>query len=240
MWSFSFSWITLHAFLLFHFSNANQLNAIPRSCIDHLRVGAKTNGFYSVAGENGETLSVYCDFESEPGSAWTLVISWSLENKNLPAFQSQPLTENVPVNEKTPNWVAYRLSKANMAILKSKSTHWRATCSFNTVKVDYRDYVRGSFKDLDITTYLGDGVCKKIEYINIRGNVGYQTTVDFWQKKNLYIITIDSSIKGCQFDARPGVVPSEDNFGYYHTINRKFRCSQYSDSTTQYWFGGYL
>jgi len=30
---------------------------------------------------------VYCDMETEPGAAWTLVVSWSLENKGFSNFR---------------------------------------------------------------------------------------------------------------------------------------------------------
>ena len=225
---------------LIHYSTGYKIKPIPKSCLDHLRSGSQTNGYYTVAAQDGGTLTVYCDFESEPGSAWTLIMSWSLQNKNLPAFKSEPLTGNVPVNEKSPNWNIYRLSKNAMGFFKAQSSHWRATCSFNKVKFDYRDYVRGNLKDFDVTTYLGRGQCKKIEYINIRGHVGYQTTVPFWQSGRNNILHIDSESKLCHFDGRPGAVHSEDNFGLYLFINPKFRCTANPNATTQYWFGGYL
>ena len=65
--------------------------------------------------------------------AWTLVMSWSLENKNLPSFKSQPITANEPVNENNPNLDIYRLTLANTRTLRALSTHWRATCSFKNI-----------------------------------------------------------------------------------------------------------
>ncbi|XP_065062780.1 uncharacterized protein LOC135689471 [Rhopilema esculentum] len=221
---------------------AVHVKAIPRSCLDHLRAGTTTNGYYSIAGPNGESIPIYCDFTSEPGTAWTMVLSWALKNNNLVAFQSTPFSVDAPVNERTPNWVAYRLSKAQMISIKAHSTHWRATCSFNTYGIDFTDYVRTNFKSLDVMTYLGDGLCKKVEYINIRGHAAYQKTARFWQVLNTYILVIDSYYSDdiCQFGAKQGAATSEDNFGYYGTINKNFRCTAGPESTTQYWFGGYL
>ena len=240
-------WLIASACLVFQlcFAQENHANLriikrFPNTCLNYMMAGVRANGYYSVAGQNGETITVYCDFTSEPGSAWTLVMSWSLANKNLPAFQSQPLTENVPVNEKSPNWVAYRLSNQQMTFMKSKSTHWRATCSFPKFNFDYLDYMRGNFKDFDITTLLGHQQCKNVEYINIRGHAGYHQTVAFWQVRNAYLLHTDSSIRACQFDATSGATPSEDNFGYYGTIDSKFRCTSDLSATTQYWFGGYV
>ena len=239
MWSFALFWTILQLYVS-HDATGYQIKPIPKSCLDHFRSGSQTNGYYTVAAQDGATLTVYCDFESEPGSAWTLIMSWSLQNKNLPAFKSEPLTGNVPVNEKSPNWNIYRLSKNAMGFFKAQSSHWRATCSFNKVKFDYRDYVRGNLKYFDVTTYLGEGQCKMIEYINIRGHVGYQTTVPFWQMKNLYMLHTDSSYTTCGYGGASGAVSSEDNFGYHVTINPKFRCTADPNATTQYWFGGYL
>ena len=128
-----------------------------------------------------------------------------------------------------------------MQALKRHTTHWRATCSFPVYKVDYRDYLRGSFKDLDITTFLGYGVCKKVEFINIRGNVGVHLTVPFWQDvgQKVNFCTDSTSMRSCSFDATRGAVPSEDNFGSYYTQNKNFRCTANPSATTQYWFGGY-
>ena len=238
MWSFALGWAILQVYLS-HDATGYKIKAFPKSCLDHLKSGIQENGYYTVADQDGGTLTVYCDFQSEPGSAWTLIMSWSLQNKHLPAFKSDPLSENVPVNEKSPNWAIYRLSKNALSFIKHQSSHWRATCSFNRVKFDYRDYVRGNLKDFDVITYLDEGQCKKIEYINIRGHVGYQTTVPFFQTKNLMLHT-DSSYKTCGYGGAPGAVSSEDNFGYYYTINPKFRCTADPNATTQYWFGGYL
>ena len=221
-------------------ANGQPFQAPNQSCLDHLKSGTTKNGYYSIIDQSGASLTVYCDFESEPGSAWTLVMSWSLQNKDLPAFKSTTLTENALVNEKTPNWNAYRQSKNVMSFLKSQSSHWRATCSFNKVKFDYRDYVRGSFKDFDITAFLGPNQCKKVEYIDVRGDIGYQTTVAFWQVKNLYLLHTDSSSRNCLYKGASGGVPSEDNFGYYGTTNKKFKCTSDPSATTQYWFGGYI
>eukprot|EP00794_Sanderia_malayensis_P017726 gene17726-19498_t len=225
-----------------HSLDSGPTKAIPKSCLDHLKGGSHSNGIYIIAGPNGESVTVYCDLQSEPGSAWTLVLSWALKNKNLPAFNTQPLSINVPVNEQMPNWLAYRRSNAQMSFLQSQSTHWRATCSFPEFGVDYNDYVRGNFKDFDIIRFIGNLSCKKVEYISIRGHPASNQTAPFWQTKNVFFLHTDSSFNSCQYNgaARPGSVHSEDNFGHYIHVNPKFRCTSGPSATTQYWFGGYL
>ena len=239
MWTIALSWITLEVYLIYC-TDVHQAKVLPRSqsCLDYLRSGSHINGIYFVTAPSGTNIPVYCDFNSEPGSAWTLVMSWSLENNIAPAFKSHPLTQNAPVQSYRPNWIAYRVSKNVMTSVKSQSTHWRATCSFEKVTFDYRDYVRGSFKDFDITTYQGAGDCKKVEFINIRGIAGSHVTVPFWQLEHTYMLHTDSSHGGCQFNARAGAVSGEDNFGFYSTTNKMFRCTSDQSATTQYWFGG--
>ena len=121
--------------------------------------------------------------------------------------------------------------------IRSASTIWRATCSFPTYKSDiYRDYVRAQLKDVDILEYKLDGACRRVDYINIRGNKGWDITSALWQKD--FPFHIDSSRPFCKFNADNGVIADEDNFGFYGKINRAFRCTETDGSTTQYWFGG--
>ena len=166
-------------------------------------------------------------------------MSWANIDRALPSFRTVPLNGNAPVNENAQNWNLYRLSLARMRSLQAHSTHWRATCSYPAYGVDFRDYVRGNFKDFNVVDYSGSGQCKKVEYVNIRGHMRMHLTVRVWQTTS-YFWHIDSSSSGCQFDPRSGTVSSEDNFGYYGTINPKFRCNEGPDSTTQWWFGAHL
>ena len=226
--------------VLVYLANGYGNKVSRRSCLDHLRSGANVNGIYLVVGQNDVIFIVYCDFVSEPNSAWTLVMSWSLQNGNRSPFKSSPLAEDSPVQETRPNWAAYRLSKESMVYIKSKSSHWRSTCNFEKDGIDYRDYVRGNFTEFDVISFHGDGQCKKVEQIGIRGHAASQTTVGFWQSENTaYLLHTDSSYKGCKFDATEGAVPGENNFGYYATINNLFRCTADQVATTQYWFGGF-
>ena len=176
---------------------------------------------------------------SEPGSAWTLVMSYALKNKNVGQFGANgQMQNNLPVNEDSPNWNLYRMTLTQMNHLKSQSTHWRVTCSFPTHKVDYTDYVRANFTDFDIMTFRGFGICKKVEYINIRGHQCAQCTSTWWQDNEA--AHLDSTFTSCQFLPTQGSVSSEDNFGLYSYYNNKFRCSAGPPSTTNWWFGGYL
>ena len=148
---------------------------------------------------------------------------------------------NDPINENSPNcFFFYRLAADRMKSLRDVSTHWRATCSFEKYGINhYKDYVRGRFADADIFAFIGSGACLKTELVNIRGHTGIQKTARFWQVLSTFLLHIDSSLKGCQFDPTAGSVSSEDNSGFYDNVNLKFTCTMNADSTTQWWFGGY-
>lgn len=209
------------------------------SCMDLFKHGQRSDGYYQIVGADGEIWIVYCDFQSELGSIWTLVMSWSFQNKDGPAFSTISLEKDAPVNELSPNWGVYRMSKNQMIFLKEKSTHWRATCSYDKMDIDYVDYVRGNFVAFDITTFSGSGTCETVEYINVRGHIGHETAA-FWQPPGQLVHGDSSKPQGCKFDGTGGSKTSEDNFGYYLHTNPAFRCSSSPDATTQYWFGSYV
>ena len=126
-----------------------------------------------------------------------------------------------------------------MESIRKHTTLWRATCGFQKYKIDLRDYIRGKNSDFDIISLDAFQICKKIEYVNIRGHYASQTTVAFWQNENSMLHT-DSKTKFCNFDASAGAMLSEDNFGHYVNINPAFRCTENQDGTTQVWFGDYV
>ena len=124
-----------------------------------------------------------------------------------------------------------------MNSLRSLSKVWRATCSFPTYKSDItRDYVRARIQVVDILTYYGY-TCKMVEYINIRGHIGSNISVSFYQDHGGHFHTDAHVNLGCSFNPRQGSIYEEDNFGLYNHVNPAFRCTESPESTTQYWFG---
>ncbi|XP_078349847.1 uncharacterized protein LOC144634687 [Oculina patagonica] len=219
---------------------------IARSCLDYLQHGKFENGFYWLFDDQDKQYVAYCDLSSEPGAAWTLVMSWNREYKGLPQFQTKAFIQDAPINHNTPNWYIYRQTLARMKSLRSRSTYWRATCSFNIMKeINYRDYLRGKFSDFDIMSFLGHGRCFPVDYVNIRGHAaGSGTTARFWQAQDTFTLHTDSYHTGsCIFRPNAGAVSGhgEDNFGFYGTVNQKnFRCTMGDTQTTNWWFGGYM
>lgn len=215
----------------------------PLSCLDYSKKGYKSCGYYQIYDSQGRKFAAYCDMKSEPGAVWTLVISFALKNVDVNQFR-QPLQVNAPVNPNSPSWDLYRMSQSQLTHLKSQSTHWRATCNFPTYGIDYTDYVRANFQELDIMNFKGDGVCLKVEYVNIRGHQCAECTARWSHYVDGFPAHIDSFHvdAGCKLDASQGAVSvegGEDNFGFYYGINNKFRCTSDGNSTTNWWFGGY-
>ena len=146
------------------------------------------------------------------------------------------------VSSDSPNWQEYLIKPHFLVWLRDHSTHWRATCRYNTDGTVYTDYLRASFEDFDIVrvTRIFASSCEKYELINIRGNECANCTAGTWYLKAAFPLHIDSEYDlGCDFDGNQSgdVVGSEDNFGYYQAVNSKFRCTSSSEATTQFWFG---
>ena len=144
-----------------------------------------------------------------------------------------------------PNWQAYLVKRPYLLWLRNHSTHWRATCRYNTDGIVYTDYLRASLKDFDIIRDVPTviHVCRPYEYVNIRGNECVNCTARTWYKKGDYPLHIDSHYQyDCDFDGSrtDTAVYGEDNFGLYYnsSINPKFRCTSSENDTTQIWIGG--
>lgn len=209
----------------------------PRSCLDHIRAGSRYSGFYKIRDDEGHSFPVYCDLTSDATAVWTLFMSQRIPGRNI--YKAVPLYVDSPTSEDNPSWNLYRLSLPKMKQLRARSSHWRVTCGFEVDGVVYRDYVRAQIADLDPIDFKGVQICKRVEYINVRGHSCTDCDAAWWQDDR-QMLHYDSSRGGCRFDARSGAVSSEDNFGYYAVINPSFRCTPSSGSTTNYWFGSYL
>ena len=200
-----------------------------------------TSGLYKIRKSTGDLIQTYCDFMSEPGMVWTLVETFSLANNNL--VKSSPLTSNNPQNENSFDWNLFRLSLQTMNYIKGFSTHWRATCNFNTDGLKYRDYARAKLTSADITALLtaSSATCIMYERISVRGQGCQQCTGYFKQisSQHGFVDSYFTSKRSspCQFEASNGVVYNEDNFGKYDVQNRAHACSASDSSTTQWWMG---
>ena len=189
---------------------------------------------------------MFCDFSSTENTAWTLISSYALKNY-AKHFKGEPFYKPHSVNESSPNWEAYRLSKARMISIHSQSSQWRATCNYNTDGVLFTDYIQSTFDHVDPMTYKVHS-CQKVTYVNIRDSSCTDCTIMISQDDD-FLFGVASWYSQyeiqpkCDFVNSPGVKPHEGNFGFFlnkHNINPRHRCSADPTATTQYWFGASL
>ena len=120
-------------------TKGKQTSLRPASCVDYLRRGISQSGIYKLYDQSGRSYAAYCDMKSELDIAWTIVTSWSTSNRHLAEFRKIPFKYNAPQSEDALNWDLYRLSLARMRFIQTYSTHWRATCSYSSLGIDFRD-----------------------------------------------------------------------------------------------------
>ena len=183
-----------------------------------------------------DTIQSYCDFDSEPGKVWTLIESFSLENKAF--YKRKPFYFNVPRNETRFNWNDYRVSYQAMVNIRDNSTHWRVTCNFLS-GLNFTDYARTTLQDTDILTFVNQDSCQKYEYISVRGRSCTDCSGMLVQRDNEHMHTDSywSRRNGCSWDPSTGALMGEDNFGFYDITNSQHKCTENSFSTTQWWLG---
>ena len=198
----------------------------------------KSNGIYSIVDQNNILFPVYYDFGSEPGMAWTLFQSHSLQNKV--ACRKSFYLHDLPVNQDAPEWNRYSLSMSRMKSIQNFSTPWRATCNFPTDGVGYQDYWGVSLTNLDLLVKPPTNEsCLFSDFINVLGNY-CSNCMGLTAYSDIFALHTDSPFsysKGCEFNGTLGAVYDEDNFGVDGESNSAFRCTSSSASTTQFWFG---
>lgn len=170
------------------------------------------SGVYNISNQHNKLFPVFCGFGPEPGAAWTLIQSHSLNN--TADFRFKPFfLYDMPRNQDVPEWNNYRLPMSRMKSIQDVSTHWRATCNFPTDGVDYRDYIRVSLKSLDLleepTNHHDGGFCILTEFVNVRGHACFNCTVLVGYSSNtgLHMDSCYGPDNGCDFG---GGIPDED------------------------------
>ncbi|CAB3993597.1 Hypothetical predicted protein [Paramuricea clavata] len=211
---------------------------LNRSCLDHFNHGSKTSGNYTILDSRENARTVYCDMESEPGSVWTLVMSFTRANKDLAPFKKKAMYQPAHQNRFDPNWSDYRMGTSLIAALKNMTTHWRITCSFPQYGVDTKtDYVRAVFADFDLLSEFS-GECKNVSYISVMGQSCSKCTAQW-----THITYYTPHIAAMQNDSACDIKSDKSGyhyFGAYDNYNLNFRCTESSNSTTNYWFGSYV
>ncbi|XP_031564285.1 uncharacterized protein LOC116299707 [Actinia tenebrosa] len=206
------------------------------SCIDVFNGTAPgtipANGTYIITrSDTKTTVPVYCAFES-PNQAWTVIESFSLQNKDY--FKNQGLHQDYPKNQESFSWNHYRLSLGNMKYFQSRSSLFRATCDYDKRSSLTPDFLLGLLRVMDITSSEPfNNKCKKYLHININGDECFNCTTKSYKPANEHF-HIDPS--GCQFNPTSDF-PVADYFGFYLAIDPVFKCTATQQSTTQWWLG---
>ena len=124
------------------------------------------SGVYNLVISENKTVKTYCDFSSETGTAWTLIESFSLSNKEF--YKNKPFYHDFPRNENNFTWLDFRVSYQALVNIRDNSTHWRVTCDFPS-GLSYTDYARASLKDTDLLTFVNQDKCQRYEFVSARG-----------------------------------------------------------------------
>lgn len=181
----------------------------------------------------------------------------SYTQANYQGVGDKGLVEDLPgVNENSPGWESYRLSRARMVELNQHSSHWRATCSYEVFGVDFEDYIRVNMSDVDLITgyyfniHIGPSACKTIEFMKVvRAAECRQCNFALYHTPKgtpLLQIIHSKEWSQCTFDITQSSYtcdPSINSRPIYFTIDGstcidpKFRCTASDSSTTQNWFG---
>jgi len=213
---------------------------VTYSCLDILKQEPTfpENKVYTIKRSDTQAeIQVYCAFQ-RPNRAWQLIEAFYLQNNAVDQKKDTPLHVDLPINESTPNFANYRMNLSNMKYLRTRSTLFRATCDFSKRNILKPDLMVGYLSEFDIVN-TGDssGTCFKITYLNIRGYEFWNATVPFYSKtgsNHVHITT--ASLCGFVYPEE-GSVSSEDNFGFYASVNPAFTCTATQTSGTEWWLG---
>ena len=209
---------------------------------------AINSGHYVLFDGTNKPFTTYCDFESDPGFAWTLIESLSLAKAKTSKYRRN-FSYNTESDGCGVDWSEYRLSKTRMASVKNSagSNYFRATCNFNAELdkglLDHRDYLRVAFcRYNSLFSTSSSYTCATVDYFNVRGYSCRQCTIPIYFGNQNYHMYVDVSraTQSCSRLKIPDTVNNEEAFGRYQNSNSKFRCSNSSTSTTNWWIGGTL
>ena len=176
-----------------------------------------------------DPFEVFCDFDPKTKTSWTLVQSCQFYCK---IQFSNPYSINMPVNEDTPRWDEYRLSKFRMNSIQDDSDQFRVTCKYDTDGVVYTDYLRATKKQIDVM-YDHSASCTQVEYINYLGESCSKCTA-YIHQTNVRILHLHRNWR-CEFQPKRS---SGNTFGWYGDYEEESRCLSSRMATTQTWLGG--
>ena len=220
----------------------------PETCLDYWpkHVVKPISGKYTIVDWNTTSYEVFCDFDSEEGVAWTLFESFDVNH--MRHLRGKPFTMDFARKRHYLNWELFRLPRSVMIEISSRSTFWRATCSYSAYGVDFRDYIRVRLLIMNPLEYSSLKDCLTMDYLDIKGLSCKNCTLHFYQAANgmLKLKPAKSpSASKCTFDTTS--IKHRCNSGKGHAsilgaynmtcLDPKYRCTEKTTSTTEFWFG---
>ena len=142
----------------------------------------------------------------------------------------------------------FMFPKSVMSEILSRSTFWRATCSYSPYGVNFRDYIRVRLSIMNPLTHnkiFGEENCSTVDYIDIKGTNFANCAQKIFQSSYtmLYLRPRHSRLTKCNFNTSK-IEHGCDNgncvrlLGQYDVCSDpKYRCSEKTTSTTEFWFG---
>ena len=230
-----------------------------QSCLEIARAqkAPLKNRYYLIYNDNScnqgypRHFFVYCDFTSQPGYAWTLIESFSRDNRYHNSI-NHAFTGDYSVNSDSPDqhWALYRMSRSRMLSIYNRDRSltsqplWRATCNFASLPRPFppspTDIIYSSFTNVDILNFFS-GRCVTLDYANICGSVGKSSSYFLYADRltHLYIPAFYSaSVCGKRILGGNGWDHIWDEyFGAYDSYNAGFSCTKSGNSTTNWWIG---
>ena len=211
---------------------------IAPSCLDiKTRDPQVASGEYTIQDTLGNFFKTYCDFSSEGDFVWTLVETFSLAN--LQHFAGAHFGGNWPRNERSMNWLKFRLTRTAMNYVNNQgATHFRATCDFEKDTFDINtDYLRGAI--LNLNFFSGGSniteTCIEYERVRIFGAGCDDCTAETWHAPGYHAHIEDNS---CDLQVAINYAGSRrEYFGYFQAINSNHACTSSPAATTQWWLG---
>ena len=205
------------------------------------------SGEYTIVlSDNITTLPVYCAFDYSKNIAYTLIESGNLTSYSTlyDGYLNYSFNYSLSYNENEPNNYRdslYRMSKTNQVYIASNSDYLLSSCNFNidtnSSTPDFWFINLANFDDIENPwSTQWDYICTNGKY-NIRGYYCEGETKTYQNAWNQHL-HIDSHLQECDcFPWAYSAKHDEDNFGLYKSINQNFTCSQYLNSTTNWWIG---
>lgn len=214
---------------------------VARNCAFYANSSNRTRGLRVIYAPNNTPYRAFCHLGNSTSSYHlTLAFSYSVENQQL--FTDQPLTNDHPVLQDSPNWEKYRLGLERMKGLRDGAVKWSLACSYDQQRYKTNDVLVVFMHQLDPLGSSDGRKCPKVQRIGVNGQACRNCIVGIVQGGNAWHMMYHHA------DLCPSAVQVFPNlscpsglfsyFGNYNTncLDKNFLCTSSMKATTQLWF----